>query len=230
MFTGFSQKTSDFFWELNFNNERPWFLEHKEQFEELINKPFKALAKDTFELMEQRFPELDLRLHISRIYRDARRLFGRGPYKDHLWFSIKGCDGLLEGPTFWFEIGAADYSYGMGFYSASPAQMDAFRKSIEANPARFERIAKEVESHGFRVTGEQYKRPKGSFDSEVIMRWYNRKRMGLEKSFDLGGDAFSENLPQILAEEFSRMMPMYEYFMEVYNACPALNPSIPSKR
>lgn len=33
MFTGFTKQTSEFLWELAFNNERPWFLEHKEQFE-----------------------------------------------------------------------------------------------------------------------------------------------------------------------------------------------------
>lgn len=230
MFKGFSEKTGSFLWELAFNNERPWFLAHKQEFEELVNIPFKALAQETYKLMELKYPELDVRLHVSRIYRDARRLFGRGPYKDHMWFSIKASAMLLEGPMFWFEIGAADYSYGMGFYSASPAQMDAFRKSIDANPARFERIAREVERHGFYVTGEQYKRPKGSFDSEIINRWYNRKRMGLEKSFDLGGDAFKEELPEILADSFSKLMPMYEYFMEVYRACPAENPTIPSRR
>lgn len=230
MFKGFSEKTGSFLWELAFNNERPWFLAHKQEFEELVNIPFKALAQETFKLMELKYPELDVRLHVSRIYRDARRLFGRGPYKDHMWFSIKASAMLLEGPMFWFEIGAADYSYGMGFYSASPAQMDAFRKSIDANPARFERIASEVERHGFYVTGEQYKRSKGSFDSEIINRWYNRKRMGLEKSFDLGGDAFKEELPEILADSFSMLMPMYEYFMEVYRACPAENPTIPSRR
>ena len=230
MFKGFSEKTGSFLWELAFNNERPWFLEHKQEFEDLVNTPFKALAQDTFKLMELKYPQLDVRLHVSRIYRDARRLFGRGPYKDHLWFSIKASAMLLEGPMFWFEVGAADYSYGMGFYSASPAQMDAFRRSIDANPARFERIASQVESHGFTVTGEQYKRPKGSFDSEVINRWYNRKRMGLEKSFDLGGDAYSENLPEILADAFSKLMPMYEYFMEIYRACPAENPKLPPKR
>ena len=230
MFKGFSEKTGSFLWELAFNNERPWFLAHKQEFEELVNIPFKALAQETFKLMELKYPELDVRLHVSRIYRDARRLFGRGPYKDHMWFSIKASAMLLEGPMFWFEIGAADYSYGMGFYSASPAQMDAFRKSIDANPARFERIANEVERHGFYVTGEQYNRHKGSFDSEIINRWYNRKRIGLEKSFDLGGDAFKEELPEILADSFSKLMPMYEYFMEVYRACPAENPTIPSRR
>ena len=107
-------------------------MEHKQEFEDVVNTPLKALAHETFQQMELRYPNLDVRLHISRIYRDARRLFGRGPYKDHLWFSIKASSMLLEGPMFWFEIGAADFSYGMGFYSASPAQMQAFRRSIEA--------------------------------------------------------------------------------------------------
>ena len=117
MFEGFTHQTSDFMWELAFHNERPWFLEHKEQFEQLVNRPFKALAEDTAAQMALRFPRRSFKLHVSRIYRDARRLFGRGPYKDHLWFSLKSDEILLEGPMFWFEIGAADFSYGMGLRS-----------------------------------------------------------------------------------------------------------------
>ena len=78
MFEGFTTQTSDFLWELAFHNERPWFLEHKEQFEQVLNRPLKALAADTAALMEQRFPSRGFKLHVSRIYRDARRLFGRG--------------------------------------------------------------------------------------------------------------------------------------------------------
>ena len=146
MFEGFTGQTSNFLWELAFNNERPWFLEHKAEFERVLNTPFKALAADTAELMARRFPSRSFRLHVSRIYRDARRLFGRGPYKDHMWFTLKGNDILLEGPCFWFELGAAEYSYGMGFYSATAAQMAAFRRKVDANPARFERLAKAIES------------------------------------------------------------------------------------
>ena len=32
MFSGFSEKTGSFLWELAFNNERPWFLAHKKEF------------------------------------------------------------------------------------------------------------------------------------------------------------------------------------------------------
>lgn len=218
MFQGFTQKTSDFLWELAFNNERTWFLEHKHEFETCLNQPFRLLAKETFELMQLRFPQLDCRLHIARIYRDARRLHGRGPYKDHLWFSIKKTSELLEGPTFWFEIGAADYSYGMGFYSAKSWQMENFRRLVDANPARFERLVRDVERHGeFRLSGEEYKKPKGHYE-EPICRWYSRKQLGLECCRDFGGDIFRAELPEILVDGFAKLMPMYEFFMEFYHS------------
>ena len=219
MFNGFSPQTSNFLWELAFNNERPWFLEHREEFEQVLNTPFKALAADTAELMARRFPRRSFRLHVSRIYRDARRLFGRGPYKDHMWFSLKDNDILLDGPCFWFEVGAADYSYGLGFYSATAAQMAAFRRKVDANPARFERLAKSVAKSGFSVTGEEYARSKGS-RSEIIDRWYNRKRLGMELSRDFGGDILSPNLPELLADNFGKLLPMYDFFMEIYREEP----------
>ena len=218
MFNGFTPAAGEFLWELAFNNERPWFLEHKEQFERCVNEPFKALAADTEALMCSRFPEMDCRLHVSRIYRDARRLFGRGPYKDHMWFSIKHGSILLEGPMFWFEIGAADYSYGMGFYSATPEQMAAFRRSIDANPARLTRIAEDLELSGeFRLTGEEYKRPKG-YPAPPLDRWYNRKRIGLECSRDHDAVLYSPQLPEILADAYAKLMPLYEYFLEFYRS------------
>ena len=220
MFTGFSEKTGAFLWDLAFNNERPWFLAHKQEFEDFVNTPFKALAADSFEALQARFPDFEGSVHISRIYRDARRLFGRGPYKDHLWFSVKESKVLLEGPMLWFEIGPAEYSYGMGFYSATPVQMEAFRRSIDANPARFRRLAKALERGGWQVDGEPYKRPKALHDDALVDNWYNRKRVGVDKSFDLGGAAFTEALPGILADAFAELMPMYRYLMEVYLSCP----------
>jgi len=218
MFEGFTKKTSDFLWELAFNNERAWFLEHKEEFEQVLNTPFRLLAKETYELFTLRHPELDCKLHIARIYRDARRLHGRGPYKDHLWFSIKKTDELLEGPTFWFEIGAADYSYGMGFYSANSQQMAEYRRRIDANPAAFERLALDVARHKeFKVSGQEYKRPKGDYEG-IIAQWYNRKQLGLECSRDFGGDVLSPRLPEILVDGFEKLMPMYEFFLKFYFA------------
>ena len=79
MFTGFSDATIDFLWELRFHNERPWFLEHKQVFLDTLDRPMKALADEVYGAFTDRHPDLDLICKVSRIYRDARRLFGRGP-------------------------------------------------------------------------------------------------------------------------------------------------------
>ena len=214
MFSGFSERTGSFLWELAFHNERPWFLAHKQEFEDAVNTPFKALAAESFRLFSERFPDFEGWVHISRIYRDARRLFGRGPYKDHLWFTVKS--GLLkdEGPDFWFFLGKAEYSYGLGFFAASPAQMEAFRRAVDANPARFLRLAKAVERRGFTLDGPSYKRPKGVHDDPLIDSWYNRRWLSAEKSFDLGGGAFTDALPQIVADAWAELRPMHDFLLE----------------
>lgn len=219
MFTGFTKQAGDFMWELAFNNERPWFMEHKAQFEALVNTPMKALAAETAELMRARCPERELTMHVSRIYRDARRLFGRGPYKDHLWFMIYDETVKNAGPVFFFEFGKGEYGYGMAFYDATSAQMEAFRKMVDANPARFERLAEPIEGSEFTVHGEEYKRKKAE-RTGVIGKWYNRKRIYVSFYRDFDGTGLEADFPQRLCDAFMRLMPMYDYFTEFYNAAP----------
>ena len=215
MFTGFSQETSEFLWGLKFNNERPWFLAHKQEYEQFLLKPFKELAYDTAEIIQGKHPELGLNLHIARIYRDARRLHGRGPYKDHLWFSLKNWQGLLAGPTFWFEIGAADHSRGMGFYSSTPAQMDVYRTAIDANPAKLERLVEQFNTQDkFVFNGETYKRVKKDM-GPLLNSWYNCKHFSLEYTDNFGPQLFDPKLPEIIAADIDFLMPYYEYLMSI---------------
>lgn len=209
MFQGFSKKTGEFLWELAFNNERPWFLAHKDEFEEYVNAPFKALAEECFALMEQRYPALDCRVHVSRIYRDARRLFGRGPYKDHLWFTLWTGEDRHNSPVFWFELSPASFSYGVGFYTATAEQMAALRRYIDANPAEMERLAKRVAKSEFHLEGEPYKRLKKDV-GEVLNPWYNRKWISLCAEYDHGGALYTGELPQVLLDAYEKLMPVYK--------------------
>lgn len=207
----FSEKTGEFLTGLMFNNERPWFEAHREEYEQYLRRPFSELAQGTASLMQSRFPEKQLNLHVARIYRDARRLHGRGPYKDHLWFSLKNWDGLLQGPMFWFEIGAVEYSYGMGFYSASASQMEQYRRALDADPAGAERMALGIAGQNvFTLEGEDYKRPKGD-RGPLLNPWYNKKRIGFICTRDFGGELFSSSLPQTLTDGFTFLMPYYEF-------------------
>ena len=209
-FTGFTPDTGAFLWDLAFHNERPWFNENKQRFLTVLKEPFDALGRETLALMEQRFPHRPWQLHISRIYRDARRLFGRGPFKDHLWFTIWDGADKHDNPAFWFEISGADYGCGIGFFEATPAEMESYRRYIREHTAEMEKLARRLEKDPvFRLSGPEYKRPKGDV-GPLLNPWYNKRWVGVEAVFDLGGDAFSPELPRILADGYERLMPYYE--------------------
>ena len=98
----------------------------------------------------------------------------------------------------------------------TPAEMEIFRRSIDANPARFARLAEEIDGMGrYRIFGAAYARPKGSYD-EPVRSWYERKYVGAEHVQDLEGDMFSPALPGILADAFTELMPMYRFLREVH--------------
>lgn len=214
MFKGFSDEAPAFLWDLKFNNERPWFLENKERFETCVNLPFKALAEDTFQILKERYPDLNLQLHVSRIYRDARRLYGRGPYKENLWFSIQNPGAANAEASLFFDISASSYCFGVGFYCMKAAQTELFRKRIEANPAAFERPAAPVAASGlYTIKGPEYKKIHGSF-SPAVNDWYNRKYASAIAGGDWGGILYSPELPGYLADSYQVLMPLYEYLTD----------------
>jgi len=211
-FNGFTPETSGFLWDLAFHNERPWFLEHRDRFLRVLKEPFDALGRETLALVQAKHPEEPWQLHISRIYRDARRLFGRGPYKDHLWFTVWNGADRHDNPAFWFQVSAASWGYGVGFYAADPGQMEAYRAWIEEHPAEMEALARRLDRQKvFGLDGEDYKRPKKDVGA-LLNPWYNKKWVGITAEYDFGGDLLSPALPGLLAEGYEFLMPYYRLF------------------
>lgn len=209
-----SPRAMDFLMELSINNERPWFAEHKEEFEAVLHRPFKELAQETCAIMRERCPDCSFGVHVSRIYRDARRLFGRGPYHDHLWFSLQREDCRSQGPMLWFEFGLSGTSHGLGYWERSAEQAQAFRSKIDSDPGRFEDLLLCVPDRDrSRLWGDEYKRPKGHY-SDIIDPWYNRKQASIGYDDYFGEELFTDRLPQLLAGSFCGLMGLYHYMME----------------
>lgn len=213
MFTGFSDATVDFLWGIRFNNERGWFETNKGDYTAHLYTPMKSLANQVYEGFMEGAPDWDLRCRVSRIYRDARRLHGRGPYKDALWFTIEQpCEDWTCNPVFWFEITPEGYGYGMGAYAPAPVTMAKFRTRLDRNPKAFEKLAKEIEKDGtFTLSGEMYKRPKGE-TTPTLAPWYNRKGFSLSCQRNHDQLLYSEELVERLVEDFEKLRPIYQYF------------------
>lgn len=207
-------RAMDFLMELSVNNERPWFSEHKEEFESVLRQPFRELADEACSLMRSRCPGCGFGVHVSRIYRDARRLFGRGPYHDHLWFSLQREDCRHQGPMLWFEFGLSGTSHGLGWWERSAQQAEAFRKKIDSDPKRFEDLLLAVpDREKSRLWGDEYKRPKGSYN-DIIDPWYNRRQASIGYDDYFGQALFTPQLPRLLAESFYGLIDLYHFLME----------------
>ena len=214
MFEGFSQEAVEFLWGIRFHNERSWFLEHKEDYLTLVDAPLRALADQMEETMREEFPRLGLEKKVSRIYRDARRLHGRGPYKDHMWFTLRHPE---EGavPCFYFELAPEYYSYGMGIYDPTPLTMAKLRARIDRDPGPVEKLARRLAGQEeFVLEGECYKRPKGD-PGPLLSPWYNRRRILLSSDHNCEGLLFTPQLAGQVLAGFRFLVPYYQYLRDL---------------
>jgi len=216
MFQGFSQKTVDFMWGIRFNNERDWFLAHKEDYINDFLTPTKELGQQVYDGLHAMEPHEPLILKVSRIYRDARRLHGRGPYKDHLWWCIRTGDENWTGrPVFWFELGPDYYSYGLGFWEPKAAVLEAYRREIDRDPEAFSKMVRRFNKQkGLSLQGEEYKKAKGEV-SNLLRPWYQKRNLMLCFEGPLDESIYSPDLADTILAAYKELMPFYKWFARV---------------
>lgn len=213
-FEGYPAELPDFLWGIALNNEKPWFEARRDIYERCLHGPTKALAYQVMEELSERFPKLVLTPHISRIYRDARTLNGRGPLNDHMWFSL-GRTGRVYAaePQFYFGVEARCCDWGIGYWNAGTEMLERWRKSIDANPQRLSRIVRKVNKlDGFEMISEPYKKPKGD-PGPLLYNWYNARHPGVGKVEWFDPDPPGPELADRIVEDFTVLMPLYEYFL-----------------
>ena len=175
----------------------------------------RELGAQVHQTMEELYPELGLNLHVSRIYRDARRLYGRGPYKDHLWLTLRRPkEEWVSLPAFYFEIAPEYYSFGMGCYDATPVTMAKLRARIDRDPKPVEQLARKLEKSPFHLEGEMYKRPKGD-PGPLLAPWYNRKNISFARDENCEGLLFQPELADQVLEGFRFLKPYYDYMLSL---------------
>ena len=214
MFTGFSQHTIDFMWNLRFNNKKQWFEAHKDEFISSFQNPMKALGREVFERLNSEFSGRGFIHKLSRIYKDARRVRGGEPYRTNLWFSIeRPAEEWTSNPVFWFELAIENWSYGLGYYSARPETTAKLRARIDKNPNAFEKLIAPLDKQDeFVLEGPEYARRKEA-PTPKTAAWYNKKTFSLIHDQANGDELFSPELTDRLVKGYAFLMPLYDYFI-----------------
>jgi len=213
-FTGFTQQTIDFMWNLRLNNNKQWFEENKEDFISYFQAPMKALGREVFERVCADFKGRNFIHKVSRIYRDARRVRDGEPYRSNLWFTIeRPAEEWTSTPVFWFELAPENWSYGLGYYAARAETMSKLRSRIDKKPKAFEKLIAPLDTQSeFVLDGPEYVRKKEA-PTEKTAAWYNKKTFALIHNQAIGDDLFSPELTDRLVKGYAFLMPLYDYFI-----------------
>ncbi len=213
MFTGFTPEAIDFLWGIRMNNNREWFLQHKQQYTDHVYEPMKALGKALFE------PFLDSpgnEIKVSRIYRDAR-LHHPLPYKESIWLCIRKTGSYwAEAPSLFLEICPEGVSYGFLMWAPRPAFMTDFRKYLQGNPRPFldlmEKAEKDLE---FPLQAGFYKRPAVPTPEELMPYWAWKEHITWIKEVPPGEAMFGPGLLEDAKRVFAALRPLYDYLNRV---------------
>ncbi len=217
MFAGYSPETVDFLWGIRLNNNREWFLSHKQDYVNHLYEPTKALGQDILQMVLDKPGTL---VKVSRIYRDARK-HHPVPYKESLWICLRqDVEWWAENPCLYFEINPDCIHYGFFYWKIKPGVMEKIRRDMTENPDQFLKMLRKVEkATGQKVVAEElYKRPKPTENPKLAPYFAWKGQIGCVCQEEFGPETFGPDLGERVLSMFRHLMPLYDYFCRFTSA------------
>lgn len=220
-FTGYSQESIEFLHNLQRNNNKSWFEDHKHIYTDKLLTPTQLLVSELSDFMLEIDPYFEtapaVSKTISRIYRDTRFSKDKSPYRAKIWITFKRPrKEWIDAPAFFFELTPESYRYGMGFYSATKDTMDKFRERIDSDPKEFAKAtAFYAKQDTFTLEGDQYKRLLDPDKPKEILDWYQRKNLYLVCNRDIDDRVFNRELAQDISDGFGQLADFYHYLWRI---------------
>lgn len=182
-FDGFPKEGLTFLRRLKKNNRRPWFEEHRNEFEDLVKAPMQSLVSSLRPHFERFAPEYELnpKRAIFRIYRDTRFSNDKTPYKTHIaaHFVLRGEPKGFLGSGYYLEVEPGAAFAGAGIYMPESDQLKKIRSAIDRKPEEFLSIIRQRRFVTLfrRIEGNSLTRmPKGYDNDHPMGEWLRLKQ------------------------------------------------------
>ncbi len=208
------QHTFTFLSQLQQNNNREWFNNHKESYlqsyEEIIEFADAVLErlKQTDQIETQNGKK-----GLMRIYRDTRFSNNKTPYKSGWSCSFKRATSALRG-GYYFRIEPGNTAVAGGFWGPDAKDLKLIRDQIAADDDALREILKEpgFQSYFGEMQGEQVKSsPKGFSKDDPAIDLLRYKQFLLVKNFT-NEEVLKPDFAAKVADSFHRMRPFHDYF------------------
>ena len=209
--------TIRFLKDLQNNNNKPWFDEHR--------KIYEAAKADLQTMVAQLIPaiaafdepvgNLQVKDCTFRINRDVRFSKNKSPYKNNMaaYFSRGGKKASVAGYYFHCEPGKS-YAAG-GFYSPLPAELTKIRQEIDYNFDEFKKIIagkvfKKYFKDGVDGIESLVRPPKGYDENNPAIHYLKMKHFIVSKPFT-DAELQNKTLVKEVAKVFETIKPMIDF-------------------
>jgi len=206
----FSPATFAFLEILAANNNRDWFADHKQEYEDKVRVPALAFIEAVGERLPQFAPHFvaDSRKmggSLMRVYRDTRFGKDKTPYKTNIGIQFRHEAGKdVHAPGYYMHISAAECFVGVGIWRPPSAALAKIRTAIVEKPQAWVDMREDGQfSRWFALSGSSLKTaPRGFDKTHPLLDDLKRK--------DFIGIA---NLPPALVEQQDFSDIVCDYFV-----------------
>lgn len=222
VFNGFSKQTLGFFSDLTRNNNKLWFDEHKEMYEQQVLSPARDFILALGEKLKKISPgvQADPRVNKSlfRLNRDIRFSHDKTPYKTHLgiWF-WEGPRPRMECSGYYFHLEPGKFMLGVGLYEFTKEMIPIYRQSVihPTHGLALANVIKGIKKHkAYSIGGLHYKKTPPGYDpthknAEFLL--YNGLYGGVEMA--ISKELYSQGLVDLCFEHYKKMLPLHRWLL-----------------
>lgn len=176
-FDGFPKGCIPYLRKLAKNNERAWFNEHKQDYEDKVRSPALAFIEAMGPELKKQSPHFravakKVGGSLMRVYRDTRFANDKTPFKTNVGIQFRHELGKdVHAPGFYVHIEPGNCFVGAGIWHPEAKVLNAIREFIADNPNAWKQATR---SRGFvrdfELVGDSLKRPPRGYaaDHELI--------------------------------------------------------------
>ena len=199
--------------DLEKNNNRDWFTEHKPVFKNL-EKEVKNFYLEVYKNL-QKHDEVD-KMKMFRIYRDVRFSKDKTPYKTHFGGSFSRSKPRLRG-GYYLHLAPGDSFIATGFWEPHKDDLLRIRKELELDAGSFRKITQKpaFKSVWGELVGDEVKTaPKGFDKTHPDIDLIRKKQFIFTKKFT-DAEVLSANFGQEVDKAFKAVRPYFDYMSEL---------------
>jgi len=169
----FTRKTISFLKELNKNNNKVWFDQNRQRYEDDVRTP----ALNYIESMDQHMAKISPHFIVSakkvggslmRVHKDIRFSKDKTPYKTNVGINFRHARGKdVHAPGFYLHIEPGSVFVGAGIWRPEGSTLKNVRMLMDEYPKEWQKLTKKLlGKEGFNFGGESLKRPPKGFQAE----------------------------------------------------------------